>query len=1585
MKKFVCVLLSCLLCMPPAVGFASGAQALSAKLTSFEDKGQTVVQLAPKVLAGSSLLGQAAKLWVAVSNGAGGALGERTLDVTVSPGGEVSPVEFTVDAADEISVRLCLRDAAGEAATEEISLSQRVYKRKSDGKTYFASSEWPEGDTYSAAKAFDGDGTTRWSAQAEDVEGCYLGVDFGESTTISAVRIKECTSWGAVTSFTIQCEAGGVWQDVYEGNVIPDGTLMLFAPVEAQKARLLVHGSTGISPTIFEMAFYEGGSTDSQPPSAAKNLAVVDKGGHSLTFTWDEAEDDVGVGGYILCDEDSGKTYQATKPPYTVTGLAGNTQYRFTVQATDLSGNVSAKSEAVSEKTLENIAAGKTYSASTFWPGFGPELMFDGGFTEPSRWSSALDDVGSSFVEIDFGAPTQVAGLSVFECKTYSDVNRYSVQVLEGEKWKTVYVGESFTDGTLIKFEQTTTQKLRMNFLSCKTARTVSIFEIEAYSAVMRAESLLPVSAFSASSQWDASVAPAFVGDADVNTRWSTASGDVNGAWIVADFGKEAEVTSFQIAEYKDYNWSNVAGYNVEYWDGGAWQSAKECGAIAAGGETVSLGNIKTTKIRLTFTSSAESAVVVSLTDLHFYGYESLSIADLVGDGWFNMPFLPAADNLSGDYLYLVGGYNSADRGTPAWGTIIESEILSLGDSAGDLEISYQDGTKDTVPLVFGYTMWFSANWADGKAPFVGEEKDDTMAAMLLETLHLAGGIEGAADLVLKVKIQNKPISQIMIKDNPEKVGNPVFAGGYLVPEGTTGALSGGKPVDASNSFFDSHTVSCGPVPAKLLENLAAMNRNLVTFEEDYETSPGFAYPENYDKTRVEFSGTPLANIASGVFYHNIQNMLDKIEPNGMVNESNKDSRRLGGFGSWRPNTGTFFNNMYSRNHKDIITLSTVGYNEIAQKVVDFDNQMLMYFPENNLTMKGLSIPGHWCVVTNLPMLYSTVLVPQANWPTKYTKELFGDEYQNMGNMEPDGHGLTMMGIYNVWKNTGSDPAWVNDNWTYINEAVEFISWCLEHPEVSFSENGLLYGESEGGMMDFTMYNNVPCYLGVRMYAQMALAAGKTEAASEWTALADGLEEAILSNFVQDGKWNLAKAGFFHDPAIATYADYVGYNVAEKAPQNWYALSNATYEADKNAFIGDTYVGPRGLGYDQNIMSQTSLLLDKTADYGRFVEQLTKLCYAPRLPDPYIVPEFACYMQSTGTYRKQGDLGNLAQQAESMRTLLISAGVSDETDGVVTLMPRLPENWDVSVTKMQVPHGLSMIDFSANYPQNLSQTASFTLTGNTANTVRFRSGPYPMGLDGASATVNGAAADAQVVTTGDSKWVWVTVPNVVSGAKYDISVTAGAAQEKEKPAVPTVSVTKTAITVTNADARCEYSLDDGPWQDGGLFTGLQSGTGYTLKCRFKNPTENQDAAFVAIWVKTAQDSSGTKFGGATTVRTSKENEKTITEQPLGQSVVATVDGAATTIYKLDAQKVANAAKTAGTVHAVLDGAVTPVCVTLSGSTVLELENTGCGACGGKRGHFPNAFAGCAFHRSCRPKPWRRSGRCYGFHFLEFDR
>ena len=140
-------------------------------------------------------------------------------------------------------------------------------------------------------------------------------------------------------------------------------------------------------------------------------------------------------------------------------------------------------------------------------------------------------------------------------------------------------------------------------------------------------------------------------------------------------------------------------------------------------------------------------------------------------------------------------------------------------------------------------------------------------------------------------------------------------------------------------------------------------------------------------------------------------------------------------------------------------------------------------------------------------------------------------------------------------------------------------------------------------------------------------------------------------------------------------------------------------------------VGPRGIGYDHCIFTQTALLLDKVQDYSRLLENLCKICYSPRLPQPYIVPECASYSPEKSIFRRQGDLGNLAHQAEAMHTFLTVIGLCERENGLIKWIPRLPEGWTVRAEKLPVPGKDGFINLECGFPEHGEQTAHIRLEG----------------------------------------------------------------------------------------------------------------------------------------------------------------------------------------------------------------------------------------------------------------------------------
>lgn len=751
---------------------------------------------------------------------------------------------------------------------------------------------------------------------------------------------------------------------------------------------------------------------------------------------------------------------------------------------------------------------------------------------------------------------------------------------------------------------------------------------------------------------------------------------------------------------------------------------------------------------------------------------------------WVKIPYT-AKEDVVGDYLYVVGGYHSIDSGCPPWGTANYPDMRFIGDEMGTLHIEYTNGDAEEIPLVFGYTMWFRHHFSEGGAPFKTDEAVDEMKQLLDKTLHLYGGFEAAEKCVVKIKIQDKPIKSIKIVDNRGKAGNPVFDGAYIVRGDFKGTLSGGAfSFEAGDAFFDKHVVdSKNPYPNEIKEALDEINKFLLTYEYEYENPPVYKYPSSYKGVKFRFTGNNLADIATGVVAENLFSLIERVDDDGMMHTSYKDapSWRYDGFGTWVPNANSYYSDFYSRDGgRAIMTLNSYGYPGLGEKSVIFANKEMMYFREKGLTLNGVQIPGHYTVIVNKPLVYSTFLTEVAGWFTRYTKQAFGDEYQNMGNQETDGHGLMMIANYNIWRNLGMDKKWVEDNWRELKEAADFILWCFEHPRLSFAANGLLYAESEGGMNAYTLYCNVPCYLGLISYAEMARAAGNVEDAEKWEECAETIRKAISERLAKGNRWSQDIFGFFHDPVITMMSDIFGYDLNDM-PEDWVENSRNAYELDVRRIRNQGHFGPSGIGYDHSMITQNALLLDMMDDANKLVSNLTKLSYAPGLPEPYLVPEGITVDVEKGIIRRQGDLGNLVQLAEALKCYHIVSGVSPVNNGKLKIMPRLPDEWNVEITDFDLQNADGTLGMYITSPKNGTQTAQIKLQKVDLESVALRLGPFPADTKNVMARLNGQDVECRIVESGDRKWAWVEVP---SDSIEDVEVAAIYSSTDDMPEWP---------------------------------------------------------------------------------------------------------------------------------------------------------------------------------------------------------
>lgn len=694
------------------------------------------------------------------------------------------------------------------------------------------------------------------------------------------------------------------------------------------------------------------------------------------------------------------------------------------------------------------------------------------------------------------------------------------------------------------------------------------------------------------------------------------------------------------------------------------------------------------------------------------------------------------------DYLYFTGGYHSIPNGCTPWGISKDYYNRFIGDPMGRLRITYEDGSVDQVPLIFGYTLWFRNIWEEDCAPFKSKDAVPRMAGILRDTLYLKGAFEGEAACTLCVQAKKgTAVRAVTVEKNPDKEGEPIFTGF---------ATASGRP----DSFFAAHTVLRDDFyPRAVQAKLDEMNAALLTFEEDYANAPAFEYPERDPGFRVHFSGNSLAEIASGAVYHNYFNLVGRVKENGLFPASYKGapSWRYDGFGPWVPNANSYCGCFYSRDAgRALMTTNAFGENPLVTKSLSYADQCMMYFPQNHLKINGKDIPGHYTVIMNKPLVYSKEL-RYVGWATRYTEDRFGGDCDNLGNQETDGHGLMMMAHYCAWENASDKERFASGHRAGIVEAVRWIDWCLNNPEVSFAEDGLLYAESEGGLGDYTLYCNVPCCLGLYGYAKIAEHHGWGAEAEQWRAMADRMYQAVMAKLSDGGKWDLRHQGFHHDPVVVMMADMFGYDLRDM-PAEWRALSQSSYEDDMARFRGIVIDGEGGIGYNSSMMTQNALLQDRVADYTKLVNNLSKICYAPRLPEPYFVPEGISYSNRLKAVRRQGDLGNLVQQAEALKTFLIVAGISPLRNGVLKIMPRLPEGWKLDLHNFKVQNSARRINLTAAHPQDGVQRIDVALEKGFEGKVLVRFGPFAQ-AEKITAVLNGKTVSGDPYQSGDAYWL----------------------------------------------------------------------------------------------------------------------------------------------------------------------------------------------------------------------------------------
>ncbi len=202
------------------------------------------------------------------------------------------------------------------------------------------------------------------------------------------------------------------------------------------------------------------------------------------------------------------------------------------------------------------------------------------------------------------------------------------------------------------------------------------------------------------------------------------------------------------------------------------------------------------------------------------------------------------------------------------------------------------------------------------------------------------------------------------------------------------------------------------------------------------------------------------------------------------------------------------------------------------------------------------------------------------------------------------------------------------------------------------------------------------------------------------------------------------------------------------------------------------YVRNRALGYGQGFMTESAILLNQMHDATEMVDWMAKICFAPRQPHPYRVPE-SIIMKSNGSMWARGsDLGNLFQMGEVINTCDIPLGIDEWHLRAFKLMPRLPIGWKgMSVHNWPVRVLSSGQSQMAKLSMNLirdKNCADFNLkisVNKPVDNAAIRLAPFPPGAKKLIVMDNQGKIIATPFDSGDSQWDWVRIGAILKSCR----------------------------------------------------------------------------------------------------------------------------------------------------------------------------------------------------------------------------
>jgi len=748
--------------------------------------------------------------------------------------------------------------------------------------------------------------------------------------------------------------------------------------------------------------------------------------------------------------------------------------------------------------------------------------------------------------------------------------------------------------------------------------------------------------------------------------------------------------------------------------------------------------------------------------------------------------------NAQADIMFLLGMINEGwENGVAHWMEHPElnknrTDLNNIGNKVGTLKIKYVNGETDTLPLVVGSTIWFSAHWSNGGSHSVTFPCREPFATrpelmkifrdnlLLFEDNFDASPSASFQQFYLSIKPRQQKIASIVIEDSPLTRGKPLVSGITILGKKQKGLYSFGTMAVSLADITPKIDVEHAP---DIYEHAALIGKILYTREENLPNNPELvSLPKGLDATSIRFKGGKEAAWLSNIWAANLAQINDKFDSiSGFFDETGVGCPWYGGYsgiGTWAP-IGVY-QDAYSRTSDHYVTLALRCLNNPMREstYTDYCDKYLYLFRNNRDSTQGppnqmidadkypADAPPHWNFVLGNASAIGSML-----------NEIPGDE-------EMDGHASNIVGRYIAWKMHGMPrEVWLTkkrsdtygkSRWQSTKDATEFICWLMDYTgrDVVYSEgeftgwggpnfcevpkkvvntnnrDSILWFYANANM--YQPYPNFTSLTALKCAAVMADSLGETEVANRWRAYADrisrGMLRQLIAGHLNELTWCISPYSIlssFQDRLVQAWFTYYFEGLDNK---NWNQemlgiTRNTFYEHMRQIYDHKPVLA---MGYGQGWLTHAALLLDEMDDASPLLVNLAKYTYDKNMDYvdesrgidwrkwSWIVPEGSNILPD-GSWHRINDLSNGANQGPAMQALLASAGIDDTNPQEIKILPRIPEpltGIDVENAFIMLPAKGKLQKARINY--SFDKSGGFKLTSDLViPNLAVRLGPYP--------------------------------------------------------------------------------------------------------------------------------------------------------------------------------------------------------------------------------------------------------------------